>query len=737
MTLLPASGAWASTVPVDALGVVGDEHVVFPPYTSPDRSPPSATVGNVGDVDGDGLEDTATVLDSYEESYQPSVWVSFSRQILPSATFAGTPGWRGFRIVGGRFNFRSSVAGLGDVNGDGLGEVVAEDDRGIVVVFGREDGTTVEVDELGEEGFRIDGVNPGSRGASGHGCCGSAYQNSTLTAIGDQSGDGRPDLAFRDGTVVRVAYTPPNPGGKVLVAGALGEDGYTLDTGADGWADPFVGRLGDLDGDGREDLAVAWEDAATRSAHGVGVLSPAAGSHVDLGAVADEGTGFEVVAPDSHLENAITMGDQNSDGRRDLGLVVAGWQSSRPRSMVVGFSPAMGTRREILPPAAGEGSEIQVYNGNVIDVGDQDGDGRSDLAFSDVVRLSSDGRVANTAVNPIGAGGALFLTSRAGIIVAALRDRNGDGKRELVVVHADPYGHQPGDYRATWILDVYASAPPPLPELVELPAEASSGDALDFTGTFLTAPSGGISTLGARPSVELTDQSGATAAVAAPEIVDASERRTRVSVRVGRNRFPFVPGETYRYRMVLENGRGLVGASDTRSFTYRPAGVATSSTGTGGTNSGGGPGPPSPSNSGGPIVPLPPPLVNVRTLIGTPAPDRLFGDPGRDLIRGLGGADLLRGGAGDDRLYGGSGTDDLDGGAGRDHLDGGPGDDRLRGGSGRDRLVAGSGADTIDVRDRAADVVACGPGRDRVTADRGDRLTGCERVRRSGGPRRR
>src|SRR3954447_21843585 len=55
----------------------------------------------------------------------------------------------------------------------------------------------------------------------------------------------------------------------------------------------------------------------------------------------------------------------------------------------------------------------------------------------------------------------------------------------------------------------------------------------------------------------------------------------------------------------------------------------------------------------------------------------------------------------------------------------------LTGGSGKDRIDGGPGADAIDVADGAAETVHCGRGRDRVTADKADRLIGCEVRRRT------
>ena len=126
-------------------------------------------------------------------------------------------------------------------------------------------------------------------------------------------------------------------------------------------------------------------------------------------------------------------------------------------------------------------------------------------------------------------------------------------------------------------------------------------------------------------------------------------------------------------------------------------------------------------------------------IVGTDQADRLTGDARGELIRGLAGADRLRGGGGEDcvrgdadrdAVFGDDGNDTLLGGAGRDRLYGGPGDDALVGGGAVDLLDGGAGADILDAADGRAERVRCGSGRDRVRADRVDRLSGCERVRR-------
>jgi hypothetical protein len=124
-------------------------------------------------------------------------------------------------------------------------------------------------------------------------------------------------------------------------------------------------------------------------------------------------------------------------------------------------------------------------------------------------------------------------------------------------------------------------------------------------------------------------------------------------------------------------------------------------------------------------------------ITGLGGNDRITGGPGKDVIRGGAGRDLLNGGGGGDRLVGGAkadrllggggndkllgslGADKLLGGTGRDVLTGGAGGDRLVGGGGRDGYRGGGGRDTLIARDRRAEVVNGGPGRDRARIDRG------------------
>ena len=110
----------------------------------------------------------------------------------------------------------------------------------------------------------------------------------------------------------------------------------------------------------------------------------------------------------------------------------------------------------------------------------------------------------------------------------------------------------------------------------------------------------------------------------------------------------------------------------------------------------------------------PPPVEPCSQRVsGTSRRDALSGGPGPQSIHGRGGDDRLRGGPGDDCLIGG---------AGADRLSGGPGSDVIRG---------GRGGDIARSADGTAELVNCGRGHDRARVDLIDRVSGCERVRRS------
>ena len=82
-------------------------------------------------------------------------------------------------------------------------------------------------------------------------------------------------------------------------------------------------------------------------------------------------------------------------------------------------------------------------------------------------------------------------------------------------------------------------------------------------------------------------------------------------------------------------------------------------------------------------------------LIGRGGDDEIFGDAGNDILYGNGGNDILNGGSNDDTLNGGNGNDVINGDSGNDRSIGGNGDDTIDGGTGNDTLNGGNNNDFL------------------------------------------
>ena len=120
-----------------------------------------------------------------------------------------------------------------------------------------------------------------------------------------------------------------------------------------------------------------------------------------------------------------------------------------------------------------------------------------------------------------------------------------------------------------------------------------------------------------------------------------------------------------------------------------------------------------------------------ETMLGTNSHDRISAKGGNDYIFARNGCcETSNGGHGKDHLIGGRGVDYLHGDQGDDDVYGGRGGDYINGGSGNDYITGDKDNDRINANDGQLDGVACGPGRDRVTADPRDRLYNCEDVTR-------
>lgn len=329
----------------------------------------------LADVTGDGLDDPLVLVDETVTRL-----VTCGADCLAPAESISIPG-------------ANSLA-AGDVDGDGVGDaVVGVEDVGVVVLFGGSSGLSLADSTTVELGVSVDGITDVALGdfngdgvldlltaafsysyhlGDGDGQFGSGIElwpifssaGAFNFAIGDVDGNG-------DDEVVFAALAIP----EFLIVTTLAATSYPIIRTTTEFPDELA--LGDLDGDGRDDLAVSNLDS-------IGVFR-STGS-------AWESTGIESELPLPTLARDLVLGDFDLSGTVDViatnGSVVSWWNGSGDGSFAV--VNGLGRYGQTLP-----------FEPLDIAVGDVDGDGRDDLLmnsagapYGDVVLL------LNASVNP-------------------------------------------------------------------------------------------------------------------------------------------------------------------------------------------------------------------------------------------------------------------------------------------------------------------------------------------------
>jgi hypothetical protein len=257
------------------------------------------------------------------------------------------------------------------------------------------------------------------------------YSGAVRTAVADFTGDGIADYAFTTGRGA--------PAQVRVIDGATGADIVAPTTMLGGFGGGAFVAAGDMDRDGRAELAVAA---------GPGGSPTVVTYRVQSGLLVRTAT-FMPLLPSARSGVRIAMGDLNGDGAADL--VAAAGPGWIPRVRVYdGARLASGTASELTPGFLAFGTQI-TYGVNVT-IGDVTGDGRDDLVVSQglggtsKVRVWSGMEIAANPVTPVSelpkyqeffANG---TASRDGIRTVA-RDIDGDGRAELVTSPAGgPYG---------------------------------------------------------------------------------------------------------------------------------------------------------------------------------------------------------------------------------------------------------------------------------------------------------
>jgi len=373
----------------------------------------SATIGrtgdavaDAGDVNGDGYDDVIIGAASGDEAFV----VFGSADGIPSGiNLDELDGTNGFRLDGAA-KFGSSVHSAGDVNNDGIDDLIigapkadpeGRSDAGTsYVVFGDADGfdATVDVTALdGTDGFAINGANAGDNAGF------------RVDSAGDVNGDGIDDMMIG-------AYGADNHGDRsgstyIVYGDADGTD-PTFDLndidGSNGFrldgvkeldrAGVALSKAGDINGDGYADVIIGASSAAQGGDANVGESyvvfggEPGADAVIDL-ADLDGTNGFRMTgldAQDWFGRSVSGGGDINGDGFDDFIIGAPGGDpAGKPNggeAYVVfgkanGFDAALDVSQldgtngfRIDAPATGDEAGFRVDF-----AGDVNGDGFADL----------------------------------------------------------------------------------------------------------------------------------------------------------------------------------------------------------------------------------------------------------------------------------------------------------------------------------------------------------------------
>lgn len=263
------------------------------------------TVSSAGDVNGDGFDDViigAQHATTNGNRLAGEAYVVFGKSgsFAVDLSVSALNGTNGFRIPGLGYNDRLGfpVHAAGDVNGDGLDDLILADvyggggGRGFVV-FGKSGSfdSSLNLATLnGVNGFRIDGTTPGGNAGT------------VVTSAGDINGDGFDDILMGDdgaalpnSTRIGKAHVIFGKAGGFSSSFNLstlnGSNGFTLNGPNYGVTGEWLDSVGDLNGDGFGDIAVADPLANVNGQRYVGRTYVVFGGNFTGGAATQVGDG--------------------------------------------------------------------------------------------------------------------------------------------------------------------------------------------------------------------------------------------------------------------------------------------------------------------------------------------------------------------------------------------------------------------------------------------------------------
>ena len=667
------------------------------------------SVSSAGDINGDGMDDViigASGADANGVMRAGESYVVFGGAEVGSAgslNLSDLDGINGFVINGIDDNDFSgdSVSSAGDVNGDGVADVIVgafdASPNGVdragesYVVFGGIDigsGGSLNLSDLGVlNGFVVNGVDDAD--ASG----------GSVSSAGDVNGDGVDDL------IIGAAFADPNGveyagesyvvfGGSVVGSGGSmnlsaldGVKGFVINgIGQYDVSGDSVSGAGDINGDGVGDVIVGAMGAEPNNVNYAGQSFVVFGGR-DVGSGGslnlsdlDGVNGFVVNGIDQYDRSGISVssaGDINGDGVDDV-IIGAKFADSNDNDRS-GASYVVFGGGDVGSGGVLDLSGLNGINGFVIN-------GIDDLDFSGG-SVSGAGDINDDGVEDI-----IIGASQAGINGVSV----GAGESYIVFGVLDtpvppaPEGPDNDQFENALFLDrANAALASDLTLTVDgttVNATTQNSEPAHFQGDFGLAPGPQnsiwyrwtatsdqvveVDTAGSAVSTVLVAYTGATLS----ELQEIAMGVDNVR-EVDRIRFTVRAGETYHLAV---DGYDAISEGDIQLNLRQPRLDPSECTikGTNGSDS----------------------------LVGTPGPDVICALDGDDFIKALGGDDVIFAGKGsdfvssdgdNDIVFGEEGNDVITGASGNDVLIGGPGNDQLAGANGNDIVFGGSGDDRL------------------------------------------
>lgn len=633
------------------------------------------------------LKNATTVTLTIDGAFEtPTPSTAFGAE-LDVSKLDGRSGFTITNTTTDNYSLGFAVSDAGDINGDGVGDIIFSRYDENYVVFGSSAGFSSPLD-ISE----IDGTN-------GFVIQGEAFINA-FDAAGDVNGDGLDDLvvgasSFENNTAGYVVFGSEEGFGRVLNLSAIdGSNGLTIERAPDSSdsAPPVVSGIGDINGDGLDDFLLADsirptdddEGYAVRIANYI-VFGNAEGfdSTIDLSAL-DGTNGFVLQSTQDFVSikgSADGVGDVNGDGIDDFiigneetTVTYADPPGDNGTYVVFGSKEGFESSLSLSSLEGTRGFKLSSAGLAVSGAGDVNGDGLNDLIvetngereIAAVLFGSADGFDSGLDLNNLNGENGFVVTPVSGGFrgnvnkISDAGDINNDGLDDLLISDSGSdrgyiiFGSTDFDSRLSLFdlngrngFEINGISKFNLAPYSISSADDVNGDGIDdvvlgsLTGSTTSFGEGYV--IFGRASVPVTPLTPVGGGTAGDDGITGTTAADRIEALAGNDVLNGKQGDD-----LLDGGEG----TDTALYQFDAAGVTVdlaagiATDGFGNTDT----------------------LVSIENVIGSDFNDAIKGNDQANSLTGGKGKDTLEGSSGDDTLLGGNSADRLVGGAGADRF---------------------------------------------------------------------